>query len=103
MLLPKKFVDYVLYLSLFILAIWVIGKLFGIIQSPAWVEVIPYAAGLMGAGAFLEMFRRMVKDLREVSQKVSDIDSRVIRMEAKTEGYELREIEGLKEKFAEAK
>lgn len=101
--LPKKIVDYILYLSLLVLAIWVIGKLFGIIQSPVWVEMFPYAAALMAAGAFLEMVRRMTKDVKEVSQKVSNIDARVIRMEAKMEGVELKEIEGFAETFAEAK
>jgi len=101
--LPKKIVEYILYLSLLILAIWIIGKLFGIIQSPAWVAVLPYAVALIAAGAFLEMVRRMAKDVTEMSQKVSNIDARVIRMEAKMEGIELKEIEGFKEKPAEAK
>jgi len=103
MLLPRKFVDFILYLSLIILAIWILGKMFGIIHSPVWVEYIPYAAGLMGAGAFLEMVKRMGKDLKEVSQKVSDIDSRVIRVEARMEGIDLKEIKGMQEEFAEAK
>ena len=101
--LPKRIVDYIVYLSLLIFAIWIIGKLFGIIQSPAWVELVPYAVALMAAGAFLEMVRRMAKDVTEVSQKVSNIDARVIRMEAKMEGIDLKEIEGFEEELAEAK
>lgn len=98
-----RLTDFIFYLTLIVLAVWIIGKILGLIQSPAWVDMIPYAAALIGAGVFVQKVTQMGTDLKEVGKKVDNIDSRVIRIEAKLENKILKEIEGFEEKPVEEK
>ncbi len=109
-----RLTDITLYIALITLAIWIIGKSLGLIQSPAWVEMIPYGAAVFGAGAFYQKVTRMGTDLKEVSEKVgtdlkevsvkvNNIDSKVIRIQAKLEDKILKPIDGFEKKPAEEK
>lgn len=98
-----RLTDIILYLALIILVSWIVGKSLGLIQSPVWVEMIPYAAALVGAGVFIQKVTRIGTDLKEVSVKVNNIDSKVIRIQAKLDDKILRPIEGFKEKTVEEK
>lgn len=103
MKLSRRLLDYILYLSLLILMIWIIGKISGLIQSPVWIDMVPYAAALVGAGIFIQKVTQMGTDLKQIGTKVNAIDSRVIKIEAKLEDKTLKEIEGFKEKTVEEK
>jgi len=55
--------DFIFWLALLILILWVIFKILGIINTPAIIEVLPYLSGVFIAGAVWQQFKSMQHDL----------------------------------------
>mgnify|MGYP001580822324 FL=1 len=58
--------DIIFWLALLVLLVWIILKGFGIINSPAIMEIIPYISGIFIAGAVWQQFRNMQNDLHQI-------------------------------------
>ena len=58
--------DIIFWLALIVLIIWIILKVFGYINTPTIVEVIPYISGIFIAGAIWQQFRNMQGDLHSI-------------------------------------
>lgn len=58
--------DIIFWLALLVLLIWIILKAFGVINSPAIVEIIPYISGIFILGSVWQQFRNMQNDLRHI-------------------------------------
>lgn len=80
--------DIIFWLCLAVIFVWIILKAAGIIHSPAWIEVIPYASAIFGAGIAFQILRELRNDLKEtrfnlkeINIELKEIDKRLIRVE----------------------
>ncbi len=83
-------VDVSFWIGIAVLVLWALGKSFGMIHSPAWVEMIPYfsvaiavSSASIKIGRILERIDYMGKDLSNlrtavvtIGQDVRDIQKR---------------------------
>lgn len=100
--------DWIFWISIAVIVVWMILKAAGIIHSPAWQELLPYlgyaaaiAAFFLKAGAFSQKVDYIAKDLHEFKLEMHEFknkteirfdevkaelhkhDNRLIRIEAK--------------------
>lgn len=81
----SKIWDYLTGTSLLVLLVWALGKSFGLIHSPTWVEMIPAFTGVVVATGILVKlgeyknilstlnfeFKEVKKDLKEIHKIAS--------------------------------
>ena len=82
--------DIMFWAGIIILVLWALGKSFGIINSPNWIEMIPYftiAVTLSGAGVklgrTLEKIDNMEKELNSLRIAVIEIGKDVREIQRK--------------------
>ncbi len=93
--------DWIFWISVCVVAVWMILKAVGVIQSPAWQELLPYAgiftaivAYFQKTGRYLEKIDHIGSDLhqfkaemgefrKEIVMELRGYDKRLIRIEAK--------------------
>ncbi|MCK4811401.1 MAG: hypothetical protein KAS74_03940 [Methanosarcinales archaeon] len=80
--------DWVFIISILILSLWIIGKSIGLIQSPIYIDMIPYLSIVFSAGALFQKIREMDKniveikmDVKETGTNLHNIDVRVTKLE----------------------
>ena len=85
--------DWVFIISILILLLWIIGKSIGVIQSPVYIDMIPYISIVFSAGALFQKIREMDKNIREIKMDVKetgtnahDMDVRVTKLETLVDG-----------------
>ena len=85
--------DWVFIISILILLLWIIGKSIGVIQSPVYIDMIPYISIVFSAGALFQKIREMDKNIREIKMDVKgtgtnvhDMDVRVTKLETLIDG-----------------
>ncbi len=99
--LKRKIYDWLFWLSLFITGLWFTLKIIGVIKTPLWLELMPVASVIFGAGIFFQKVEHIGDDLHdfklemhefrnrteikfdEVKAALHKHDNRLIRMEAK--------------------
>ena len=83
--------------GILIILLWIIGKLFGLIQSPVWINMIPFigAAGALcglgiSIGKLLQKIDTIIKDIDKINkildsidERINDINQRLIKVETK--------------------
>jgi len=60
--------DIIFWIALIVLAVWIILKTLGIINSPAVLGIIPYISSIFIAGAVWQQFRNMQNDLHHIKR-----------------------------------
>jgi len=87
--------DWVFIISILILLLWIIGKSIGVIQSPVYIDMIPYLSIVFSAGALFQKIREMDKNILEIKMDVKEtgtslhyIDVRVSKLETSMGGVE---------------
>lgn len=82
--------DVAFYLILLSMLAWFVGKVFGYINTPAWIEYFPVAGAIFGGGIFYkkvdilgETCKEMKGGLETVKCDVIKIDKRVTVIESK--------------------
>jgi len=77
--------EIILYTSLAIILAWAIGKALGFIQSPVWVEVLPYLVIPFAVGAGYQKIKGLLdninSNLSKVAKNVNGIDKRLNSLE----------------------
>ena len=77
--------EIILYASLGIILAWAIGKALGFIQSPAWIEVLPFIAIPFAAGAGYQKIKGLLdninSNLGKLARNVNGIDRRLSSLE----------------------
>lgn len=77
--------DAILYTSLAIILVWAIGKALGFIQSPVWVEVLPYLAIPFAAGAGYQKIKALLDTINSrlglLAGKIAGMDKRLSALE----------------------
>ncbi|MAG16275.1 hypothetical protein CMO88_04395 [Candidatus Woesearchaeota archaeon] len=68
-----------LYVTMFwtswaIVAIWIVLKAIGVINSPVWQELVPFVGIIFGAGVFFQMFLDMRIDVKGIKKKIGRMD-----------------------------
>lgn len=90
-----KWIDWLFYISITLFFLWALGKAFGLIHSPVWVDMLPYFAGGGGllaiffkAGATYTKLGNIDDDCKQLktkadnlTEKLSVLDNRVVRLE----------------------
>jgi len=77
-------IDLLFWVSLIVLALWVVGKAAGIIKSPVWVDMIPYASAVFIAGTVWQKVSSAFDDIKAIKddmKKIDDIDKRLYGLE----------------------
>ncbi len=74
----NKIYDIIFWTSLALIALWYFLKVFGIINTPLWVEMFPVIVAVFSAGAF---FQRMFGDIQTLKHNVGSLDKRVDHLE----------------------
>lgn len=86
--------DIVIWISLLILVAYILSKLFGIINTPEWVDLIPLITLAFFAGAFYQkvsgfmekIYHRtdyLNKSLEITKEQIIDISTRLVNQENK--------------------
>lgn len=93
--------DWMFWISIAVVVIWMILKAVGIIHSPLWQELLPFAGGLAAIVAYFQRtgaslqkidhifndfhdFKAEVRaDFKEIKEELREHDKRLIRIEAK--------------------
>ena len=77
------------WIGIAIIFLWAVGKSFGWISSPVWVDMIPVygaAAALSGIsvsiGKTLQKLDRVINDVKQTEQTVIDHGERIYALEA---------------------
>ena len=71
-----KIYDGLFWSALLVIAIWIFLKIIGVIHSPVWIEMIPYAGSIFAAGIFYQSVRSMRFDLSDLALKTRSIEER---------------------------
>src|SRR3989338_1686239 len=73
---------WVFWLSLGIIALWIILRLLGIFESPIWQEMIPYAGAIFAAGSFFQMIFDLRKRINRIEVRQNRMASGLIKLES---------------------
>lgn len=75
----------VFWLGILIIILWIIAKLFRIVESPVWFEMVPYiggAATLVGGGIktgrALQKLDGVVGDVKDIKNELANVNDKVI-------------------------
>ena len=63
--------DFLFWFALVVLFLWALGKAFGVIKSPVWVESIPIFSMVFMAGALWQKVNNMFKDVEEIKDVIN--------------------------------
>lgn len=72
--LKDKILEWAGWFSLGICAVWVLLKAIGIIQSPIWIEMIPYAGAIFGAGIGFQILKDLKFRIEKIEPKMNEIE-----------------------------
>ncbi len=70
--------------SLVVIAVWIVLKAAGIIQTPLWLQLLPYASAVFFAGTLAQSFRILQGDVRILKTEMRDVRERVVRLKEHT-------------------
>ncbi len=84
--------DYIFWVSYIILILWVIAKLFGFINSPTIVELMPIITFIFLGGAFYQRFNDLVQKFNDLNQQVKDININLDKVTDMTHNIDKRVI-----------
>ncbi|MEM4263746.1 MAG: hypothetical protein QW666_02515 [Candidatus Woesearchaeota archaeon] len=76
-----KIYDIIFWTSLGIVAIWVFLKMIGVIHSPVWIQMVPYAGAIFAAGVFYQFVKSMKRDVYDLKSRMNIIESRTNSIE----------------------
>src|SRR3989338_5441345 len=65
----------IVWASLAVIAAWIVLKAFGVINTPWWQQVLPFAGVIFGLGGFFQMFVHMKDDVKGIKGKIGRMDS----------------------------
>jgi len=76
-----------IYLAAFILIFWALAKIFGLINTPLWITMMPVLAGGIGllgfgvnAGKLVQRVERLVHDVGKLDQEMREMDKKVTKL-----------------------
>lgn len=75
-----KIYDIVFWVSMLVIAIWIILKMFGVINSPVWIEMIPYLGIIFAAGSFYQSVNSMKSDVSDLKSRTNSIEREMIEV-----------------------
>lgn len=69
----------IFWTSLALIFLWYILKSIGVIQTPLWIEMLPVAIAIFGAGAF---FKQITTDIKNLKLDVSILKDKTNHLES---------------------
>ncbi|MFH1803111.1 MAG: hypothetical protein ABH864_06730 [archaeon] len=106
-----SFWDYLIWIGIILILGWALLKALGIINTPVWIEMIPYIGvgitllgGAYKLGRILENVERMDTSVKELNTTTKDIDKRLIALGENVEfkGREIKRIDDKMENYINA-
>ncbi len=76
-----KIYDIIFWTSLLVIAIWIVLKMFGVINSPVWIEMVPYLGLIFAAGSFYQSVRSMKLDISDFKLRMSGVELKTHNIE----------------------
>ncbi|MDP2844522.1 MAG: hypothetical protein Q8N79_00415 [Candidatus Methanoperedens sp.] len=91
------YTDVLFWLGILMLTAWIIGKLTGLIQSPAWIEQFPFIAALitilsigLKAGRILQKLDYVIDAVEKLKNNVKEHDTEIMTIKHKIADLEKR-------------
>ncbi|MBW2968657.1 hypothetical protein KY304_00190 [Candidatus Woesearchaeota archaeon] len=69
-----KIYDIIFWMSMLIMIVWIILKIAGIINSPVWIEMIPYMSIVFAAGAFYQSINNAKLDMADLKIRMGAVE-----------------------------
>jgi len=76
--------DFLIIIGALVILIWALLKAFGVIHSPAWVEMVPYfgaGASIIGGAYKLGKIKKGIEQTDEKVDKILAIEQRFTKVE----------------------
>jgi len=70
---PVKVYDWIFWMSLSVVFIWMVLKAIGIINTPEWQELVPLAGAIFAGGAFYQKVNTMEKKLEHIDKDTNQL------------------------------
>jgi hypothetical protein len=80
-----KIYDIIFWASMLVIAIWIVLKMFGVINSPVWIEMIPYLSIIFAAGSFYQSVNSMKLDILDLKSRTNGIEREMIEVKTRVE------------------
>lgn len=71
----------IFWTSLLVILVWVILKMIGVINSPVWIQLIPYFSAVFAAGAFFQSINSIKLDVSDLKARMGSVELRTHNME----------------------
>src|SRR3989344_8441561 len=75
----------IFWIALAVIALWILFKALGLIKTPVWIELIPYAGALFAAGAAFQILKDIKADVKILTNYVDKMANGLIKLENKFE------------------
>ena len=70
MKIPVKVYDWIYWISIVVVLLWMVLKATGVINSPVWQELLPFAGGVVAVIAY---FQKVGRSLQKIEHMDSDL------------------------------
>lgn len=94
-----KIYDILFWTSLSVIAIWVFLKMIGVIHSPVWVQMIPYAGAIFAAGTFYQLMKILRIDVFDLKTRMNSIEREITEVKTNLKHTD-SDLHYLKQKLA---
>lgn len=86
----NKFLDYIFWIVWGLVGLWIILKIAGVIQTPIWIEMAPYAGFFFMAGKMHQTLNHLQEEITNLQiemkytqKKLNNIEQRLTLIEHK--------------------
>ncbi len=69
----QKIYDFIFWTSMSVILVWIILKGFGIINTPVFIQLIPYAGGIFAFGIFFQMIKDLKEQIKDIKSEVKEV------------------------------
>ncbi len=73
MIEKQKIYDFVFWTSMSVVAVWIVLKAVGVINTPIIVQLIPYAGGIFAFGAFFQLIKEVKNQVKEIKDDLGEV------------------------------
>jgi len=78
----NKVYDIIFWVSMLVIVVWIILKMIGVINSPVWMQMIPYMSIVFAAGAFYQSINAMKADIADLKVRMCIVEKDIIQMQS---------------------
>ena len=88
----------IFWVSLLVIAVWILLKALGYIQTPVLVEMMPYAGAIFAMGAFFQILYDLRKNVWKLNVGLGRVASEVVKTKMDV-GHTSKRLDGIDKKL----